>query len=97
MLADALPALASDAHPSYAPIVDALVTSERHGTPLALVLDHLAQEARLRRRADAESRARTLPVRMSFPLVVCVLPAFVLVAIAPALMAALSSLGSPAW
>lgn len=97
VLADALGVLVECTAPSYAAIADALATSERHGTPLAPVLDQLALEARRRRRADAEADARTLPVRLSFPLVVCILPAFVLVAIAPAVMAALSSLGSPPW
>jgi len=34
---------------------------------------------------------------LSFPLVVCTLPSFVLLAIAPAVIAALSSLGGTAW
>ncbi|MEM8747485.1 MAG: type II secretion system F family protein [Actinomycetota bacterium] len=97
VLADALDALVEVTGPAYAWVADALTASERHGTPLAPVLDQLALEARRRRRADAEAHARTLPVRLSFPLVVCILPAFVLVAIAPAVMAALSSLGSPPW
>mgnify|MGYP001794412752 CR=1 FL=1 len=97
VLADALDALVAATVPAYAWVADALTTSERHGTPRAPVLDQLALEARRRRRADAEAHARTLPVRLSFPLVVCILPAFVLVAIAPAVMAALSSLGSPPW
>ena len=36
--------------------------------------------------------ARRLPVRLSFPLVVCTLPSFVLLAIAPAVLGALSTL-----
>jgi tight adherence protein C len=36
-------------------------------------------------------------VKLSFPLVVCTLPSFVLLAIVPAMIAALSSLGGSAW
>ena len=54
----------------------------------------MADEARQHRRRGAEAAARELPVRLSFPLVLCTLPAFVLVAIVPLLVGALSSLRS---
>ena len=56
------------------------------------MLESLAHEARASRRRQHEATARRLPVRLSFPLVVCTLPSFVLLAIAPAVIAALSSL-----
>jgi tight adherence protein C len=62
------------------------------------VLDQLTIEAREARRRLEQAEARRLPVRLSFPLVLCTLPSFVLLAIVPAVIAALSSLGTTtAW
>ena len=49
-------------------------------------------EARAERRRQAEIAARRVPVRLLGPLVVCVLPAFVLVALVPTLVGTLDSL-----
>lgn len=91
-LADALVALPDCLGPSMTVVADTLSMAERHGTPIADALGQLAFDVRDRRRRQAEADARQLPIRMSFPLVICVLPSFVLVAIAPAVMAALTSL-----
>jgi tight adherence protein C len=74
------------------PLVDALAAAERYGLPLAPVLDRLAEEARQQRRRDADAAARQLPVRLAIPLVLCTLPSFVLLAIAPLLIGAVSSI-----
>ncbi len=91
--ATALRALDTAVGPPAAPLVDTIATTERYGTPLAAALDVLIGEARIQRRRLAEADARRLPVRLAFPLVVCTLPAFALLGIAPALLAALGSLG----
>jgi len=78
-------------------LADVIATSDRHGLPLGPVLDQLTAEVRSTRRRLDQADARKLPVRLSFPLVVCTLPSFVLLAIAPAVIAALSSLGGTAW
>lgn len=96
-LADALAALPDVLGPNIGPVADTLAIAERHGTPIAGALEQLSVEVRHRRRRDAEAAARRLPIRLSFPLVVCTLPSFVLVAIAPAVLAALSSLGDTSW
>ena len=44
------------------------------------------------RRRRAEEAARRLPVQLLFPLVLCVLPAFVLLAVVPLLLAAVPQL-----
>ena len=44
------------------------------------------------RRREAEERARRLPVQLLFPLVVCVLPAFGLLAVVPLLAGSLPAL-----
>ena len=69
-----------------------LTATEAAGLALAPAVDQLADEARQHRRRAADAAARELPVRLSFPLVLCTLPSFVLVAIVPLLLGALSSL-----
>jgi tight adherence protein C len=90
--ADALDSLVVHVGPAGQPFVEALRLAELHGLPMAPVLDRLAAEARQQRRADAEATARQLPVRLSLPLVTCSLSSFVVLAIVPLLLGALSSL-----
>ena len=92
-LADALGALPDILGPSANAVADTLAMAERHGTPIAQTLEQLVLDVRERRRRRAEAAARTLPIRMSFPLVMCTLPSFVLIAIVPAVLAAMASLG----
>lgn len=95
-LGDALrtfPHLVAPAHEPLASIVaDQLVAAEVHGLALTPVLERLAADARDRRRRDLDASVRRLPVRLALPLVLCTLPSFVLVAVVPLLLAALSSL-----
>ena len=74
------------------PLADALALCDRYGTPLAPILDRLADEARAQRRRNAEAAARQLPIRLSFPLVGFTLPSFVLLTIVPLMAGAISSL-----
>ncbi len=90
--ADALVALPSMLGPMAAPLADSFAAADRYGQPIAPVLERLATEARQHRRRHADTLARQLPVRMSVPLVLCTLPSFVLLAVVPLLLAALSSL-----
>jgi tight adherence protein C len=69
-------------------VASSLQRVERLGIPLADTLDALATEMRERRRSLAEERARSAPVRMLFPVILCFLPAFVLLTIAPVLIVA---------
>lgn len=91
-LADALDALPDTLGPSATAVADTLAMSERQGSPIAHTLEQLALDVRERRRRRAEAEARKLPIRMSLPLVVCTLPSFVLIAIVPAVLAAMASL-----
>jgi len=95
-LGEALGALTDVLGPRAAPVADAFAAADRYGVPLEPLLDQLARDARAERRRLDEASARRLPVQLAFPLVVCTLPSFVLVAIAPAVLAALSSLGATA-
>lgn len=93
-LADALGSLPSMLGPVARPLADSLAAADRYGLPLAPVLERLASEARRQRRRQSEALARQLPVRLSLPLVLCTLPAFVLMAVVPLLLAAITSLAS---
>jgi tight adherence protein C len=90
-LADALDRWAECGEP-IRPLAAALAAAERYGEPLGPVLERVTADARLLRRRRAEEAARRLPVVLLFPLVCCVLPAFVLLAVAPLLLVALSEL-----
>lgn len=89
--ADALSAIPERLGARALMFADALAAAERTGLPLGPSLDRLADDARQHRRQLAEQAARELPVRLSFPLVVCTLPAFVLLAVVPLLLGAISS------
>jgi tight adherence protein C len=90
--ADSLNQLASALGPIAQPLIDSLAAADRYGLPLAPVLERLSFEARQQRRRDTDASARELPVRLAIPLVICTLPSFVLLAIVPLLLGALSSL-----
>lgn len=53
-----------------------------------------ASDARLDRRRHGEAEARRIPVRLLFPLVLCVLPAFALLTVVPVIVGSLGSLSS---
>lgn len=90
--ADALAVLPHRLGPRALLLADALSAADRDGLPLAPVLERLSADARSQRRREADALARQLPVRMAFPLVMCSLPSFVLLAVAPMIIAALSAL-----
>jgi tight adherence protein C len=91
-LADALAGLGSALGPLGATLADALAAAAATGAPLVPVLDRVAAAAHDHRRRTAEEAARRLPVTLLFPLVLCVLPAFVLLAVVPLLAASLGPL-----
>lgn len=73
------------------PLIDVLVDTERDGLPPRAIFERLADEAKSQRRRDADQRLRALPVRLTLPLVGCVLPAYVLLTVVPLLVTQLSS------
>jgi Flp pilus assembly protein TadB len=84
--------VASVGEPARA-IVHAIIAAEQDGAPMGTVLSRLADDARRQRRHDLEAAVRRLPVRLSFPLVCCSLPAFVLLTVVPLVAAGLRRLG----
>jgi tight adherence protein C len=83
---------AARATPALRPLTDALLASDRLGAPVGPVLARLAAEERAGLRRRAEAHARRVPVRLLFPLVFLVLPAFVLLTVVPGLAAGLGRL-----
>ena len=73
------------------PMIDALIDTERDGLAPRELFDRLATDAHAQRRRDADMRIRVLPVRLTLPLVGCILPAYVLLAVIPLLASQLSS------
>ncbi|MCP3913664.1 MAG: type II secretion system F family protein [Actinomycetia bacterium] len=90
-LADELEALALT-QPRLGSLTSALGGAERFGAPLEPALVMVARDARTGRRRQVEEQARRLPVRLLFPLIVCVLPAFVLLTVVPVLVATVGDL-----
>ncbi|MFM8304048.1 MAG: type II secretion system F family protein [Actinomycetota bacterium] len=86
--ADALGQVGRD-EPGLRELADGLAVAERDGAPIADLLAHLADDARAALRRRAEAHARRIPVRLLFPLVFLVLPAFGLLTVVPALVAGL--------
>jgi tight adherence protein C len=63
--------------------VGALVQADRLGVPIAGVLRQQSGELRLRRRQRAEEAAQKVPVKIIFPVMVCIFPAFFVIVIGP--------------
>jgi Flp pilus assembly protein TadB len=72
-------------------LVDALVDTERDGLPPRELFERLASDAKDQRRREAERRIRALPVRLTLPLVGCILPSYLLLAVIPLLASQFSS------
>ena len=72
-------------------LVDALVDTERDGLPPRELFERLACDAKDQRRREAERRIRALPVRLTLPLVGCILPSYLLLAVIPLLASQFSS------
>jgi pilus assembly protein TadC len=67
----------------------ALEAAERWGAPPAEALAARAEALRSRARLQAEAEAGRAAVRLAFPLVLCFLPAFVLLTVVPTVAGAL--------
>jgi len=73
--------------------VSVLARTETLGVSLEESTAELAASVRAARRAATTERARTAPVKMLFPLVFLVLPAFLLLTVVPVLLTTLRSIG----
>ena len=72
--------------------VAALGRTETLGASLATSTAELAASVRAARRAATTQRARTAPIKMLFPLVFLILPAFLLLTVVPVLLSTVRSI-----
>jgi tight adherence protein C len=72
--------------------VAAITRTERLGSSLSEATREVAASVRGSRRAAVTERARTAPVKMLFPLVFLVLPAFLLLTVVPVLLTTMQSI-----
>ena len=63
--------------------VTALVQADRQGIPVANVLREQSKEMRLKRLQRAEEAAAKVPVKILFPLVLCIFPVMFIVIVGP--------------
>ena len=73
--------------------VATLTRTETLGSSLSQATAELAASVRQARRTATVERARTAPVKMLFPLVFLVLPAFLLLTVVPVLLTTVQSIG----
>jgi Flp pilus assembly protein TadB len=78
--------------PDLQRLLGALARTDSLGSSLAEEIEHLASDVREVRRAAVAQRARTAPVKMLFPLVFLVLPAFLLLTVVPVLLTTVRSI-----
>lgn len=91
-LVECLSQLGAELGPPGEPLVAALAESVISGAPLAARLGAVADRARDSRRQRALEGARRLPVTMLFPLVGCILPAAIVLAVVPVVLVSFSAL-----
>jgi len=69
--------------PELRAFVSALIQSSELGVPVGDVLREQAKEMRLRRRQRAEAQAQKVPVKITFPLILCLFPAMLVAIMGP--------------
>ncbi len=74
-------------------LVSSMIQSEKWGTSVATVLRVSAETLRRKRRQTAEKKAKQAPLKMTFPLVLFILPALFIVIMGPALVQVITEFG----
>jgi tight adherence protein C len=72
--------------PELRSFVAALVQASDLGIPVAQVLREQSKEMRVRRRQQAEYRAQQVGVKITFPLILCLFPALIVIVVGPGLI-----------
>lgn len=66
--------------------VRAVIQADKYGVPIAKVLRTQAKISRVKRRQRAEEKALKLPVKILFPLILCIFPVLFIVLLGPAVV-----------
>jgi tight adherence protein C len=74
-------------------LVSSMIQSEKWGTSIATVLRVAAETLRRRRRQHAEKKAKMAPLKMTFPLLLFILPALFAVILGPAVVQIINEFG----
>jgi tight adherence protein C len=72
--------------PELRSFVTALIQSTELGIPVADILREQAKEMRVRRRQRAEAEAQKVPVKITFPLILCLFPALLVTVMGPGII-----------
>lgn len=91
-LVTALRVLPDELGGPYRAMAVALTAAVRDGTPTSALLLRLGDEARASRHREVERTARSLPVHLLFPLVLCSLPSVVIGAVLPLVLVSIGRL-----
>ena len=79
--------------PDLSRFVRAILQADQYGVSIADVLRVQAHEMRLKRRQRAEEKAMQIPVKVIFPLILCILPSLFIVLLGPAAMSIVATFG----
>jgi tight adherence protein C len=71
----------------------AMVQADIFGVSVANVLRAQSQELRTKRRQRAEEKAMKTPVKLLFPMILCILPALLIIVVAPGAIRIFSAFG----
>jgi tight adherence protein C len=73
--------------------VSAMVQADSFGIPIAQVLRVQSGEMRVKRRQRAETKAQQVPVKITVPLIFCILPALFVAVMGPAALSIMDNMG----
>jgi tight adherence protein C len=77
--------------PDVRTFVGAMVQADSFGIPIAQVLRVQSAEMRVKRRQRAEAKAQQVPVKITIPLIFCILPTLFIAVMGPAVLSIMDS------